>query len=188
MRYKNQIELFIDVNWFSFLKKKYHKNAKIEILYPNTKFDHDILIISGGNDLPIFNRSKANLFRNNLDNKFYSAAIKKNVPIVGICHGAMFIAKIFGSKITPSENHLNDHDIFPTEFGKKLKLKTTKINSYHNYVISKLSSKLIPIMQSQDNNIESFITNNRKILCIMWHPERYNRFRSFDLKFLNFIK
>ena len=43
-------------------------------------------------------------------------------------------------------------------------------------------------MKSKDNKIESFLSKDKKILGIMWHPERYKNFRKFDFNIFDLIK
>ena len=33
---------------------------------------------------------------------------------------------------------------------------------------------------AKDQSIEAFVNFDKKILGIMWHPERFNNFRKFD--------
>ena len=37
---------------------------------------------------------------------------------------------------------------------------------------------------TKDSSIEAFKHNNKQILGIMWHPERYKKIRKFDIQFL----
>ena len=100
--------------------------------------------------------------------------------LFGICHGAQYVANYFGSKITKIKNHTKkDHVIlFKNEF------KNIKVNSYHNYGIIKLGKQLNMIAFTKDSSIEAFKHNNKQILGIMWHPERYKKIRKFDIQFL----
>ena len=62
--YKNQFEYNCDVNLLQFFKKNF-KNFNIEILTFDKKIDTSfkLVVISGGNDLKIFNREKKNIIR-----------------------------------------------------------------------------------------------------------------------------
>jgi len=188
IRYKNQIEHVIDTRWFDFFKKKYSKKFKFEILNFNSQFCHDLLIITGGNDLLSLKKNNANLIREKLDNRFFSLAKKNNIPVIGVCHGAMYIANKYNAKLNKSKNHLKDHLIIPTSYGKKNNLRTIKTNSYHNFTLSSLSNKFDILMKSKDNKIESFLSKDKKILGIMWHPERFKNFRKFDFNIFDLIK
>ena len=48
------------------------------------------------------------------------------------------------------------------------------INSFHDYVVTKLSKKFRKTYQLSDKSIELAISNNKKILLMMFHPERKN--------------
>ena len=37
---------------------------------------------------------------------------------------------------------------------------------------------------ADDNTVEAFHAKNKKILGIMWHPERYDKFKYFDKKLI----
>ena len=176
-KYKNQFEYSCDLNLFSFLKKIF-KKSKIELL----TFDHDInkeyklIIISGanGNEIISFNKSKKNFIRNELDSKFFFKALKLNIPILGICHGAQYIAKKFKS-IIKEKKHVGSHNINLIGLGKKV-----IVNSFHNKVITELGKNLLPKGFAQDNTIEYFEHKQKKIIGIMWHPERYKKFKKID--------
>ena len=58
-----------------------------------------------------------------------------------------------------------------------------KVNTFHNYGIPQGSnSKLIKILAiDEDKNIEAFSYDEKKILGIMWHPERDKPFNKIDL-------
>lgn len=180
-KYKNQFEYNCDLNLIFFLKKIY-KNSKIEILTFNHKIDkkYNLVVISGanGNDLTYFNRSKKNLIRNKLDLKFFNKAIKINIPILGICHGAQFIAKKFSSSLK-EKRHLGNHYISIINSKKKI-----LVNSYHNKVITKLGKNLICKGSADDNTIEYFEHRYRKMVGIMWHPERFKKIKKLDLKII----
>ena len=55
------------------------------------------------------------------------------------------------------------------------------VNSYHNDTIKIKKSKLVNIFGvALDNTVEAFHVSKKKILGIMWHPERYSKIKSFD--------
>ena len=109
-----------------------------------------------------------------LDSKFFFKALKLNIPILGICHGAQYIAKKFKS-IIKEKKHVGSHNINLIGFGKKV-----IVNSFHNKVITKLGKNLLPKGFAQDNTIEYFEHKQKKIIGIMWHPERYKKFKKID--------
>ena len=69
-KYKNQLEISVELNLLNFLSKVFN-NPKIEILSEKKNINFDLLIISGGNDLPNLKRNKQNKYRNYLNNFFF---------------------------------------------------------------------------------------------------------------------
>ena len=91
--------LIVDNNLIVFLNKCY-PNFEIEILYNyKKKIELDIIIATGGNDILKNEKNNANKYRNKLDNFYFKYALKKNIPFLGICHGAQFIADYYKSEI-----------------------------------------------------------------------------------------
>jgi gamma-glutamyl-gamma-aminobutyrate hydrolase PuuD len=176
---KSSISFIVETKMFKFLKYCF-KNYDYKILNDsknNVKLD--LIISLGGNDLISFKKNKANIMRKKLDNYYLKLAIKKKISFIGICYGAQFLANFFKSKIKKKKNHTNTtHKIILSSNKKYL------VNSYHDYSITSLSSSLYMLAKSDDGSIEAFRHVNKKILGIMWHPERYNKIKKFDLDFI----
>ena len=65
------------------------------------------------------------------------------------------------------------------------KKDSIKTNCYHDYGIYKkdLGRNLKSLGETKDESIEIFKHKNKKILGMMWYPERHNNLqRSFELK------
>ncbi len=172
--YKGYID-FIDHYWINFFEKK-----KIEYkLIPNSKYlsektlnQIDILILAGGND--IISKKKESIIRNKIEINLIKKAIKRKIPIFGICRGAQLLNIKFGGRISKVKNQMRTrHNIY---FHKNdiIKKNILNVNSFHNYGIKykDFSKKLKIVATDIDQNIEMFISKKRKILATMWHPER----------------
>ena len=48
--------------------------------------------LSGGNTIKKYSNKIEDLIRNKYDNFYFKNSIKFNIPLIGICHGAQFIA------------------------------------------------------------------------------------------------
>ena len=177
-KYYNQIEYSLDVNWIKFFREVY-KNSEVKIFNKNEKNKSDLIVLCGGNDLPIHSKKKSDLIRNNMNKLALQYAIEKKIPIIGICLGALFISKKFKSIIKLSKKHANKvHKIyFLTQ-----KKNERKVNSYHNYIIAKLSDKFEALAVAKDNSIELFKHKKKSIYGLMWHPERNRIFSKEDKK------
>lgn len=180
--HKNQFDISIDKRIFDLFNKVYDKKCSFKILNgKNTLSNEKLMVILGGNSILKISRKKKDLIRSRLDSKYFLQAKNKKIKIIGICHGAQFIADKFGSKLKKSQNHVKkNHQI---EIGKKKYL----VNSYHDYIISNYGKNIIPIGVCEDKSLELFKIYNHNIFGIMWHPERYQSFKRFDLKNLKEI-
>lgn len=177
--YKNQFELCVDFRLINFFYR-INKNFKIKIANTKKITSFDYLILSGGNDILKNSQKIKDLKRHDYDNYYFKFALKKKRVIIGICHGALFIADKFNSKILKTNLHVKSHYI-------KNKNKKIYVNSFHNFKIFKASKYLKPDYLADDKSIESFQIKNKKIYGIMWHPERYKKYKNFDLNFFKKI-
>ncbi len=169
--YKNQIEFSVDLRLLNFLKT-FNSEAKIDIAKNLKSKKYDLLILSGGNDIVKFSNSKSNKIRSKYDNFFLKLSIKKNLPVIGICHGAMFIAEFFKNKLSKSNKHVGNHKVI-------YRNKKITVNSFHNYTI-KSKKNMSWTIDAEDNSTEFFKIKNKKIFGVIWHPERYNKIRNLD--------
>lgn len=177
--YQNQFEYSFDFKLINFISKIF-KNSHIEIFNSTTTNNYDLVVYAGGNNTLV--KSKADKIRNKANNYIYKLALKKKIKILGICHGAHFLAKKFGFKIKKKKNHVGDHNI--NFCINRVNFKKT-MNSYHNETIEfKKNPKVNIFATANDNTIEAFHVMDKKILGIMWHPERYNNIKHFDKKLL----
>ena len=140
------------------------------------------IILSSGGD------PRKNDERFTTETSLIKYAIKKKIPLLGICRGAQFINIFFNGNIIKIKNHVRKINKIS---GPITKYKTVKVNSYHDYgiFIDLLGSKLEPLAFAGDKSIECFKHNKYKIMGIMWHPERYNKLRKFETEILkNFLR
>lgn len=176
-KYKNQFEYSCDIKLFKFLKTTYSK-VDIELLTLHHEVDkrYKLIIISGasGNDLVQFNSKKKNIIRKKIDDKFYAISQRLNIPVLGICHGAQYLAKKFSSTLK-KKNHIGNHYVKLTNHKNPI-----IVNSFHTKVITTLGKKLIPKGIAYDGTVEFFIHKKKKIAGVMWHPERYKNFKKID--------
>ena len=179
-KYKNQLDFNIEEKLIVFLKKVFPK-SKLKILINEDEKKINHLIISGGNYLKNLKSSKKNLLRYKLTNFYYKLAIKKKIPIIGICYGAQFIAYQNQAKIVKTKNHVGSHWVFFSDKRKK------KILSHHNYAIKDLPKNFDIIGLADDKTIELFKLKEKNILGIMWHPERQKKFSKIEKNLLKKI-
>lgn len=180
---------FVDHYWLSYFEKKkinYYlipNKKKISVKILNKT---NLLIIAGGNNVSNF--LKTSRIRNNIENNLINICLKKNIPILGICRGAQLLNKNLGGKIEKVKNHMRTrHNVFFIK-NNILKKKFLNVNSFHSYGIKKngLSKKLNMLANDKDENVEMFISKNKKIIGVMWHPEREKNTLFLD-KLINYF-
>ena len=128
--------------------------------------------MTGGND--IISNKKGSLIRNKIEKNLINKAIKKKIPILGICRGAQLLNISYGGKIKKVRNQMRIRHNVHIVKNEIIKKKILNVNSFHNYGIKKnnLSKKLTKIAFDKEKNIEMFISKKDKIIGVMWHPER----------------
>lgn len=177
--YKNQFEYCVDLRLTNLLKKIFTK-AKIQIYNNTLKNKYSLIVFAGGNNCLL--EKKKDKIRSYINDKIYNFAIKRKIKILGICHGAQFLAIKSKLKLQKKKHHVGNHKVL---FNINA-LKFSKIvNSYHNDVIKFNKTKDVNIFGiAQDDTVEAFHVTKKKILGIMWHPERYTKIKKFDQKLI----
>ena len=173
-RYKNQIEFLIEDNLILFLKKTF-KDCLIDIAYDLIfKKETDLIILSGGNTIKKYSNKTEDIVRSKYDNFYLKQSIKYKIPLIGICHGAQFIASKNNSKFKRDKEHIGfSHGIIG--LNKKLVKNFTNVVCYHNYKIISCCKQITTIAEAEDKSIEAFLLKIEKIAGIVWHPERSKR-------------
>ena len=105
----------------------------------------------------------------------------------GVCRGMQFIAEYFRSTLDKMSNHVAlSHKIKPAHsfWGSEYLNESKTVNSYHNYGFNQLSDELLSVAVAEDSSVEALIHKTLKIFGQMWHPEREEPFKVFDLKLM----
>lgn len=165
---KDLINFLMKLNCFSYpIPNSYIKNKK-KLNVWLSKIDFNGLVLSGGNDLGEYSE------RDKLEKYLIEYFIKKSLPILGICRGSQMVAKYFGNKIYKIKGHVGFHNL---DLSEKI-LVNKNVNSFHNYGIKKLNKDFKILARcSNDKTIEAFRHKTKKIIGIMWHPERFKKRR-----------
>ena len=152
-------------------------NIKKTKIYLN-KIKPDGIILSPGGD------SKKRDQRRKIEHLLINYSLKYNKPILGLCRGAQAINLFFGGNILKVKNHVKKmHKIEGKLIGKN---KYLYVNSFHDYAIkyNSLGKNLETLAHTKDGIVECFRHKKKKILGIMWHPERYKKIKKFDRKII----
>lgn len=176
----NNTGSFIENNWKKFFAKKKINLINTYGISASKKnlscFKPIGIIFSGGNDIYNIKKNKINYARDLQERKLLNFAQKKQIPILGVCRGFQFIASELGGQLKKKPNHVRtEHklEIYSKIFSQNI--KELIINSYHNICVVKLHKFFTFFTLNKDKTIEFALSKNKKIMCMMFHPERKNK-------------
>lgn len=133
------------------------------------------LILTGGGDLSIISDSPEAKLRDNIESAYIQTALKKRLPILGVCRGMLLLAARSQAKFKKIEKHVTTRHklriMSQSPFAQTLAAFAT-VNSYHNFSIDKLPGDFNTVAVSEDNIIEAIEDLPSKMYGIMFHPER----------------
>ena len=168
----NELREALSIEWGALFGAEFGAFLPLPLCFeiPFTRYENAIngCILSGGNDLNIFNNKEENKIRDEYEKNVIERCIKRRIPILGICRGAQVLAYFFGSEIKPCQNHIGTH-LVRDKWGDEF-----RVNSFHNYAITHLGADLECLAVAEDNTIEAFKHKSLPFYALMWHIEREN--------------
>lgn len=132
------------------------------------------ILFTGGNSLVKYGGNAPE--RDAMERWLLSMAVKRDVPVLGICRGMQVILDYFGCPLAEITGHVAvEHKIF-TDDG------IFSVNSYHNQGCIELpaNSGLFKVAYTEDGVIEAVRHMYYPICGIMWHPEREKTWNKRD--------
>ena len=79
---------------------------------------------------------------------------------------------MYKRKLFKVNNHVGKYHQLNLKKSRFIKHSKLTVNSYHNYAIKELPKNYINIAKTKDGSIEIAEHKSKKILCLMFHPER----------------
>lgn len=151
----------------------------------------DAIVLSGGNSLSFMDSeaSDAAPERDESERRLISEANSRGIPVLGVCRGMQMLNAYYGGSLSRIDGHVatrHELKLVSSYFG----YVSNQVNSFHGWGIqpSDLAAPLRGIAFDDSGNVEAFESSERRVLGIMWHPERESPFRKSDLEIIgNFI-
>ncbi len=167
-----------------------------DVDYYFEKFPIERVVLSGGNDVdPQMYGGKREegmsivSERDITERRIVELAVKKKIPLLGICRGMEFLNIYFGGKLINIKNeygkeaHLpgKEHPLHILD-GQELLRKEVRVNSFHNQALTEkeLSSNLQAFAVSDEGIIEGFNHSSLPLVGVQWHPERESPDEEFN--------
>ncbi|MDC0569115.1 phosphoribosylformylglycinamidine synthase subunit PurQ [bacterium] len=184
----NKINFLIDEDLANFIN---HLNVNIfPISFKKKKINFKNLdsakglILAGGGDIYEYKKTKENKIRDNYEKDLFNYFSEKNKPILLICRGFQLLAKLNNIKLTKIKNHVRKSHLLKLNKSKYVHCPALNVNSYHQYMVDRLPNDYTNIANTKDGSIEIAEHKNKKILCLMFHPERSMVSKNLILKYL----
>lgn len=157
----------------------------------------DALLLSGGHDvdpseygeLPEPKLNSTLPERDLFDKLLIEGAVKRGIPVLGICRGHQILNVTFGGSLYQDldyiENCTKDHDQFCSSEPEHHKVFLSKksilhdvlgdeieVNSFHHLAVKDLAPGFIPTAISEDGVIEGIEhVDYPFVVGVQWHPE-----------------
>ena len=142
------------------------------------------IVLSGGNDLSLLNPDdQLSQMRDKFELALIDKAVKRRLPLIGICRGMQILAHYFGTALVKLPGHAGTRHAVSFEKADNCPWLTglKEVNSYHNWGIRRLPSELQSCMMAADGSIECFRHRHLPVWGQMWHPEREAPFSEIDM-------
>ena len=158
------------------------------ILVPNNiyqagnilKTNFDGVVLTGGDNIYSMG---GNLCRDKIESLILKTAIKKNIPVIGICRGMQKIQDYFGISMQETPNNISN--VQEILINNEIQI----VNSFHDYGTFNDNDIFYTWAMGMDGVIKAIQHKELKISGIMWHPERISPPREYDLNyFMEFFK
>ena len=166
----------------------------ISYLNFNNKFSKKIkeakgLILLGGGDLYKYNKKRENQIRDKIEKKLFREFYKTNKPILAICRGFQLIMDANNIPMIKKNGHVRTKHNLIIKNSRFIKYKNLNVNSFHNYIIEKVPINFKIVSKLRDGSVEIAEHKKKKILCLMFHPERkMSSKRKIMICLKNFVK
>lgn len=210
------------LNWL----RSFDPNAELVVLSYQKKNStilsgFDGLLLTGGIDIdpkfskavPIMKVGKTDPLRDEFEFGLLDDAVKKGIPVLGVCRGLQIANVFFGGTLSAdlqfdgySEHTAKDqepviehavhvrkdsflHEVVGSETGV--------VNSYHHQGVKTIGDSLQSVAVAEDGVIESLEWKEKNgkpyFLAVQWHPERMNDIKNpmtstIGISFLDAVK
>lgn len=169
----------LDQRWAGFL----HACGLLPIAVPNVANttanflelpDIAGVLLTGGNDLAMCGGDVPE--RDAVEHQLLETAIRRHLPVLGVCHGMQVIQAYFGHSLIAVEGHIQSRQTISIDGAPSV------VNSYHRYGTRETIAPLQTWATADDGVVKAVRHDSLPVTGIMWHPERMSPWTDRDLQ------
>jgi N5-(cytidine 5'-diphosphoramidyl)-L-glutamine hydrolase len=132
------------------------------------------LVFTGGNDLAVLGGDAPE--RDAVENTLLDLAMRRGLPVLGVCRGMQVIQRHFAIALHHVEGHVAQRQVIRIDGEPK------EVNSYHHFGAFDSRPPLDVWAVADDGVVKAIRHSDQPITGIMWHPERCAPFSPADVQ------
>jgi len=131
------------------------------------------IVLTGGNDLAAYGGDAPE--RDQTETALLDMAEHRDLPVLGVCRGMQVILDRFGTGLHPVRGHVTPRQQISVHG------RSVEVNSFHNFGATEVHPPLKTWAIAGDGVVEAVQHEARRIIGVMWHPEREAPFSEEDI-------
>ncbi len=149
------------------------------------------VVLTGGNDLSSCTSTPPSRLRDAYERRVLATAKLHDWPIFAVCRGLQLLASEGGAELVRHHGHVaTEHALHVDREApfSDLLANVQAVNSFHTYAPRAIEAPGWRVCaRAVDGAVEALANEDRRILGVMWHPERYDRPRACDLALIRAV-
>ncbi|MGH6846616.1 MAG: gamma-glutamyl-gamma-aminobutyrate hydrolase family protein [Methylocella sp.] len=131
------------------------------------------IVLTGGNDLAAYGGDAPD--RDETEIAILDLAERQELPVLGVCRGMQMIQHRFGTRLQPVHGHVAPQQRI------SINGRSVEVNSFHNFGAMEVYLPLMTWAIADDGVIKAVRHVGRRMIGVMWHPERLDPFAADDV-------
>lgn len=131
------------------------------------------IVLTGGNDLTAYGGDAPD--RDQTETALLNLAERRDLPVLGVCRGMQMIQHRFGARLQKVPGHVAARQRI------SINGRSVETNSYHNFAALEVLPPLKSWAIADDGVIKAVRHQDRRMIGVMWHPERLEPFAAHDV-------
>ncbi|MGW1867658.1 gamma-glutamyl-gamma-aminobutyrate hydrolase family protein [Streptomyces mauvecolor] len=131
------------------------------------------VLLTGGNDLAAYGGRAPE--RDATELSLLRACEERGLPVLGVCRGMQLLQHHHRVPLVRIAGHVSAHQVIEVDGAPRA------TNSYHQWGTRESNDALDVWARAEDGVVKAVRHDARRLLGIMWHPERLTPYQSEDI-------